>query len=127
MRPRKLEASVVPYRVFARIPVWATLNDTREDWTVTGDTGGFEPVLLNLSDHQDYYVVTEALREFAAAMDHQAEGEDDRVRYNKLPDSDSDAPRLREVAERARALEESIERQLDANSEARRTVGDSGS
>jgi hypothetical protein len=60
-------------------------------------------------------------------MDHQAEGEDDRVRYNKLPDSDSDAPRLREVAERARALEESIERQLDANSEARRTVGDSGS
>lgn len=86
---------------------------------MTGDGGGFEPVLLDLSDHEDYYVVTEALRDFAAGIDHQAEDEDNRVRYNELADSESDAPRLR-------ALEASIERQLDANSQARRAVGDSG-
>ena len=93
---------------------------------MTGDGGGFEPVLLDLSDHEDYYVVTEALRDFAAGIEHQAENEDYRVRYNELADSESDAPRLRAVAERARALEASIERQLDANSQARRAVGDSG-
>lgn len=79
----------------------------------------FEPVLLNLADDDDYYIVTEALREFASEADHQADNEEESARYNGQPTG----PRvgtLRAQAERARVIVADVERQLDANSEARR-------
>ncbi|WP_242089581.1 hypothetical protein [Microbacterium lacticum] len=82
----------------------------------------FDPVLLDLADAEDYAIVVNALDEWAGRMEHAAEEEDDRISYNQLPDSDSDAPRLRAEAERARAIRDDTERQLDANSAARRRV-----
>lgn len=84
----------------------------------------FEPVLLDLADVDDYAIVVNALEEWAARMEHDAEDEDHRIAYNELPDGDSDAPRMRAEAERARAIRDDIERQLDANGAARRRVKD---
>jgi hypothetical protein len=53
----------------------------------------FEPVLLNL-DTDTYVILTSALRDFAEANDHQAEGECQRVRDNDLPETASNAKSL---------------------------------
>ncbi|MBO0985007.1 hypothetical protein [Rathayibacter sp. SD072] len=82
----------------------------------------FEPVLLNLANDGDYYIVTEALREFASEADHQADNAEENARYNSQPASARVAP-LRAQAERARAIVTDVERQLDANSTARRPRG----
>jgi len=82
----------------------------------------FEPVLLDLADADDYAIVVNALDEWAARMEHEAESEDHRISYNQLPENASDAPRLRAEAERARAIRDDIERQLDANGAARRSI-----
>ena len=81
----------------------------------------FEPVLLNL-DTDTYGILTSALRNFAEANDHQAEDERQRVRDNDLPETASNAGSFRFLAEQARALVLDVERQIDANSAARRST-----
>lgn len=90
-------------------------------------TNTFEPILLDLSDVRDYAVVVNALDEWADRLEHDAEDEEQRIGYNELPGDQSDAPRLRAEAERARALRGEIERQLDLNSAARRAIDDAES
>ena len=81
----------------------------------------FELVLVNL-DTDTYVFLTSALRDFAEANDHQAEDERQRVRDNDLPETASNAESFRLLAEQARALVLDVERQIDANSAARRST-----
>lgn len=80
----------------------------------------FDPVLLDLADEADYYIVTEALREFANQAESDADNEDESDRFEGRPSGDR-AATLRAQAERARAITADVERQLDANSAARRS------
>ena len=82
----------------------------------------FEPVLLDLTDPKDYALLVGALEEYASEMAHRAETEDQRIEYNHLPESDSEADHWHAEAERARRIIDDIERQLDANGVARRRV-----
>lgn len=82
----------------------------------------FEPVLLDLTDPKDYALLVSALEEYAGEMAHRAETEDQRIAYNGLPESDSEADHWRAQAERAQRMIDDIERQLDANGAARRSV-----
>lgn len=84
----------------------------------------FEPVLLDLTDPKDYALLVSALEEYEGEMAHRAETEDQRIAYNDLPESDSEADHWREAAARARRMIDDIERQLDANGAARRRVSD---
>lgn len=95
---------------------------------MTDDKEGsrFEPVLLDLADTDDYITVVQALDGYASDQDWEAEKEEERIRLNHLPDSDSDAESWRKRAARARRIAEDIERQLDANSAARRAVDGAG-
>lgn len=76
------------------------------------DDDGFEPILLNLASSEDYYVITQALDDFAGEHEHRADGS-----------SGLDVEEDRALAARARRLVADIERQLDANSAARRASG----
>jgi hypothetical protein len=87
------------------------------------ERSAFEPVLLDLSDSNDYSVLTSALEEYAAQMDHEADGERERILYNHLPEADSDESSMRERASSTRRLQESIETQIDANGDARQALG----
>ena len=89
-----------------------------------GEWAAFEPVLLNLADSEDYALLTTALYDYATKLEHDAADEDERVAYNGPGVPSSDAPRLREAASRVRAMIDDIERQLDANSAARREAGE---
>ena len=80
----------------------------------------FEPVLLNL-DIASYSVLTNALRDFAVENDGLAEDEGQRIRDNNLPETASNAEAFTLIAQHARALLLDIERQIDANSAARRS------
>lgn len=76
----------------------------------------FEPVLFDLSDADDYYVLTAALDEFAAQLDATAADE---------ADGDASNPQARTtriLAVRTRRLRNAIEQQLQDNSEARKAV-----
>lgn len=90
------------------------------------ESTSFEPVLLDLSDNKDYITVVQALEDYAAAQDSQAEAEQDRIRYNDLPESQSEEAYWRELAARARRIVDDVERQIDANSAARRSIGKAG-
>ncbi|MBO0983548.1 hypothetical protein [Rathayibacter sp. SD072] len=88
---------------------------------MTTPTPSFDPVLLDLADESDYYILTEALREFISVSEHNAANEDESDRYEgRDPGENPGANRLRAQAERARAILADIERQLDVNSAARR-------
>lgn len=79
----------------------------------------FEPVLLDLHDNDDYYVLTAALEAFAADMDGQAAEEQDRsISGGREPHMRS----LRIFAARSRRLRNSIEQQLQANAAARQAI-----
>lgn len=80
----------------------------------------FDPVLLDLADESDYYILTEALREFANQAESDADNEDESDRFEGRPRG-ARAASLRAQAERARAITADVERQLDANSAARRS------
>ncbi|MWV51617.1 hypothetical protein GRS96_20340 (plasmid) [Rathayibacter sp. VKM Ac-2803] len=81
----------------------------------------FEPVLLDLADSSDYYILTEALSEFISVAEHNADNEDVSERYEgRDPSENPRANSLRAQAERARVILADVERQLDANSAARR-------
>lgn len=81
----------------------------------------FEPVLVNLSDDADYAVLAEALRDYAGARRHQAGQEIESALYNNHADPKGAGAVWIKGAERAGALFEGPERQLDANSAARRS------
>jgi len=84
----------------------------------------FESVLLNLAESEDYALLTAALYDYASKLEHEAADEDERVADNDPSVPSSDGPRLREAASRVRAMIDDIERQLDANSAARREAGE---
>jgi len=48
---------------------------------MTTPTPSFDPVLLDLADESDYYILTEALREFISVAEHNADNEDESDRY----------------------------------------------
>ncbi|KQQ18679.1 hypothetical protein ASF48_17305 [Rathayibacter sp. Leaf299] len=76
-------------------------------------------MLLDLADEDDYYIVTQALRDFAHQAESDADNEDESDRFEGRP-SGSRPATLRAQAERARAITADVERQLDANGAARR-------
>ena len=80
----------------------------------------FDPVVLDMTDTDDYGVLTEALYAYAAQMDHAAEQEDYSDRHNDRPDNGPLATRFRDSAARARRMIEDIHRQLDEIAAARR-------
>ncbi len=84
----------------------------------------FEPVLLNLAESEDYALLTAVLYDYARKLEHEAADEDERVADNDPSVPSNDGPRLREAASRVRAMIDDIERQLDANSAARREAGE---
>ncbi|WP_295818868.1 hypothetical protein [uncultured Microbacterium sp.] len=83
----------------------------------------FELVLLNLADSEDYALLTAALYDYAGRLENEATDEDKRTAYSGPSVPSSDGPRLREAARRVRAMIDDIERQLDANIDARREAG----
>lgn len=95
---------------------------------MTNDKNGsrFEPVLLDLADNDDYATIVHALAEYAATQDSKAEEEQERIRYNELSDSESEEEHWKKNAARARRIADDIERQLDANSAARRSIDEAG-
>lgn len=90
------------------------------------DGSGFDPVLLDLADTDDYITVVHALEEYASNMDWEAEKEQERIHFNNLPESESDADSWQKRAARARRIAADIERQLDANGAARQAVDGAG-
>ena len=86
------------------------------------DQPSFEPILLNLADDDDYAILVNVLGEYEQSLTGLADDEDERIRYNKLPEAGSEAPYWRAQAARVRVLIDDIERQLDANSAARRST-----
>lgn len=86
------------------------------------DGSPFDPVLLDLTDTEDYATVVHALEAYASDQDWEAEEEKERIRSNNLPDSESDEEHYLRNAARARRIAADIERQLDANSAARQAL-----
>ncbi|UQN30521.1 hypothetical protein [Brachybacterium kimchii] len=76
----------------------------------------FDPVVLNLGSHTDYFVITDSLEEFIS----RAEGEiSDEIQEGLDPESKwSKRELLQDYAERAKRMLADIERQLEANGQA---------
>src|SRR5690606_11771533 len=76
--------------------------------TMTGrgsqDGSPFDPVLLDLTDTEDYATVVHALEAYASDQDWEAEEEQERIRSNNLPDSESDEEHYLRNAARARRI-----------------------
>lgn len=85
----------------------------------TSDRPSFEPVLLDLSDNDDYTVIIHALEEYEGNMLHEAATDLHMFQHEGLPESHSQAEEFKKLANRARALIVKIDEQIDANSEAR--------
>ena len=83
----------------------------------------FDPVLLDLADPEDYGLVLAALHNYAGELDHDADNEDAAERFEGRPTPSDEGERMRGLASRLRAIVDDIERQLDANSAARRSAG----
>lgn len=80
----------------------------------------FDPVLLDLAEDDDYYVLTEALALFAAEQDAIAADKE----YRAVQDgSGAGAEPHRRHAARARTLVTSIQEQMDRNAAVRTQVG----
>lgn len=84
----------------------------------------FDPVVIDLTDPKDYALLVSALEEYAGEMVHRAETEEERIRYNGLAESDSEADHWRAQAERAQRIIDDVERQLEANGRARRNAAE---
>lgn len=82
----------------------------------------FDPVVVDLTDPQDYAILTAALEEYASDMESRADDEQDRITYNRLPEEASEADHWRGQADRARKIIADVERQLEANSAARQAA-----
>ena len=85
---------------------------------------GFNPVLLDLHDDADYGVLVAAMHDYAGQLEHEADGHEESARhFGHEPDEIQNA-HLRDSAARLRRMIADIERQLDANSDARKSVGE---
>ena len=85
------------------------------------DGVGFEPVLLNLADSEDYRLLTTALYDLAATFVMVTTASAERTRRGDQP-SEAETRLVAAAAEseaRVRAMIDDIERQLDANRQAR--------
>lgn len=84
--------------------------------------GPFEPVLLDLSDDNDYFILVDALTDFAAQRECDADEECARLRIDRAGTPNFRELYLRAQAAAAHALIVDIERQIAANGEARRSI-----
>lgn len=76
----------------------------------------FEPILLDLSEPDDIYVLTAALGEFAARLEEQAD---------EGGAAEAHTSSLRVLAARSRRMMLSIDDQMEANAAARHAVSGS--
>lgn len=83
---------------------------------------GFDPVLLDLSDSNDYAALTNALEDHASEFEGRVIDEQERIRYNNLPESESEEKYWREQAARVRRILDEVERQMDLNSATRQQI-----
>lgn len=83
----------------------------------------FDPVLLDLRDINDYMVLVAAMNDYAGQLEHEADEDEKDARRNGEDGDRAQAVHNREWAARLHRLIDDIERQLDANSDARRDVG----
>lgn len=79
----------------------------------------FEPVLLDLSHDDDYTVIIHALEEYEGAMQNEADDERYREASGDAKQIPSQEAEYQGLADRARHIRLDIERQLEANGEAR--------
>lgn len=77
----------------------------------------YDPVVLDLSEHQDYTVLIGALDDYAQEMSSRADDEANAARYEGKEPSSMEAS-FREISARALRLRDEINRQLDANGDA---------
>lgn len=84
----------------------------------------FEPVLLDLRDSTDYAVLVAALHDYASQLEEENSQSEAEALFHDYPVDGEAAAERRDGAERLRRLIDDIERQLDANSEARKNVRD---
>lgn len=77
----------------------------------------FDPVMLDLTDDDDFATIVLALEDYESRMRAQADDDEEIERAN--PGVAADAARFRDVAERARRLVDEIQRQLDENAKIR--------
>ena len=82
----------------------------------------FDPVLLDLRDINDYMVLVAAMNEYAAQLEHEADEDEKNARQNGEEGDVAESIHNREWAARLNRLIDDIERQLDANSDARKSV-----
>ncbi|WP_336624967.1 MULTISPECIES: hypothetical protein [unclassified Microbacterium] len=88
--------------------------------------GPFDPVLLDLSDADDYTVLVAAMHDYAGQLEHEADNEAAAARAFDYEEDAVHIAHLRGSAARLQRMLASIEQQLDANSDARKSVeGDS--
>lgn len=90
-----------------------------------GEWSSFEPVLLDLARSEDYALLTTALYNHAALLEAEAAEELARAQEDALPWTPDIVTELRANAARVRSLIDDVERQLDANTAARRSEGKS--
>lgn len=87
------------------------------------ESSSFDPVLLDLRDIHDYMVLVAAMNDYAAQLEHEADEEEKDARRNGEVGDRAQVAHNREWAARLNRLIDDIERQLDANSAARREIG----
>ncbi|GAA2185958.1 hypothetical protein GCM10009786_04540 [Leucobacter alluvii] len=83
------------------------------------DKSAFEPVLLDLSHDDDYTVLIHVLEEYEGVMQNEADDERFREARGEADVIPSQESEYRALRDRARKLRLEIERQIDANGEAR--------
>ncbi len=83
----------------------------------------FDPVLLDLRDINDYMVLVAAMNDYAGQLEHEADEDEKDARRNGEDGDRAQVVHNREWAARLHRLIDDIERQLDANSAARRAAG----
>lgn len=83
----------------------------------------FDPVLLDLHDATDYAVLVAAMHDYAEQLEHEAAGDEESAQHFGHEPDDAQNAHLRDSASRLRRMIADIERQLDANSDARKSVG----
>lgn len=89
----------------------------------TNDPPAFDPVLLDLADPKDYVLLVSALAHFAKHLEGKADTEPERIRQEPAYADLRRESRWRVDADRLRDIRRDIERQLEANSTIRVSLG----
>ena len=87
-----------------------------------GEQTGFDPVLLNLADADDYAVLVAAMYDYAGQLEHEANADEESARHFEHEPDEVNNAQLRASAARLQRMISDIERQLDANGVARREI-----